>query len=73
MAMQGKCERCKTYFSWKKNVPFKNLCCPSCAPSKNVSLQRTTNELGTGTASKYNRRHLAKAQLKEDYLSRFKR
>jgi len=73
MAMQGKCERCKIYFSWKKNVLFKKLCCPYCAPSKNIQLQRTTSQLGTGKTSKYIWRHLNNAPLKENYLSRFRR
>lgn len=68
MANQGKCLKCKTYFSWDKNTPFRKLCCPICAP-KNIALKRTTNELGTGKNPRFIRRHLDKPPLKKLYLS----
>lgn len=63
MAKQGKCNRCKTYFTWDKETPFKKLCCPICSPSKNISLKRTSVAL-----KKYKHIHLDKPPLKEDFL-----
>jgi len=64
MAKQGKCNKCKRYFSWDKDVPFKKLCCPTCAPSRNTPLKPTTYNI-----KKYTRKHLDNPPLKTMYLS----
>lgn len=68
MAKQGKCDKCKTYFNWDKEIPFNKLCCPICSTYyRAIPLKRTTSEKGTGHKPRYKRRYLEQPPLKKLY------
>ncbi len=68
MATQGKCEKCRVYFDWKKQIPLNESICVFCAPRTLTYLQRTADSMGTGYRPKYRRIRLNTPPLKELYM-----